>query len=61
LLKDDDVDCGGKRGDVVKLLDSGGRVLPDGLDEKSVLENESEVVGCCAKVIPIPKYSINKE
>ncbi len=41
LLKDDVVDCGGgKRGEVVKLLDSGGRVLPDGLDEKGILENE---------------------
>jgi hypothetical protein len=60
LFKDDVVDCGGRRGNVVKLLDKGGSVLLEGVDEKGILENESEIAGCCAKVIPILMFSINK-
>ena len=54
------MDCGGSRGNVVKLLDKGGSVLIGGVDEKGILENESEVADCCAKVIPTPIHSINK-
>jgi hypothetical protein len=61
LFKDEDVVCGGSRGKVVKLLDKGGEsvLTEEGVDEKGMLENESEEAGCCAKVIPTPIYSIN--
>jgi hypothetical protein len=60
LFKKDVVDLDGKRGNAVKLLDKGGSVLCGLVDEKGILENELEVVGCCAKVIPTLIYSINK-
>jgi hypothetical protein len=65
LFKNDVVDCDGSRGNVVELLDKGESVLTGGVDEKGtlekgMLENESEVAGCWAKVIPTPIHRINK-
>jgi len=65
LFKDEVVDCGGSRGNVVELLDKGGSVLIGGVDEKGtlengILENESEVADCWAKVIPTSIHRINK-
>jgi len=65
LFKDEVVDCGGSRGNVVELLDKGesvltGRVDEKGILEKDILENESEVAGCWAKDIPTPIHRINK-
>ena len=34
MFKDEVVDCGGSRGNVVELLDKGGSVLIGGVDEK---------------------------
>jgi len=60
LFKDEVVDCGGSRGNVVELLDKVESVLTGRVDEKGILENESEVAGCWAKDIPTLIHKINK-